>query len=124
MDEPIQPPATDEPVSEPDTASLNSLVLSLTIGALQQLGVDPSGKETGTQANPEYAKHAIDLLEMLKLKTHGNTTSDEEDLMSAVLLDLRLRYLKLVQEKESAKPETTAETPKPPEGPEPQPTGA
>ena len=91
-------------------ASLSSLVLSLTVGALQQMGQGPTGKEAALPVNPEFAKHAIDLIELLREKTKGNTTGEEDELFNAVLLELRVRYMKVLDEKQDVKP-ASAETP-------------
>ena len=73
-----------------------SLLLSLSTSALIQLGEiqDPLSKET--VKNLPLAKQTIDLIGMLKEKTKGNLTSDEETLVENMLYDLKLRYVKAV----------------------------
>lgn len=73
-----------------------SLLLSLSTSALIQLGEiqDPVSKQT--VKNLPLAKQTIDLIGMLKEKTKGNLTSDEEKLMENMLYDLKLRYVKAV----------------------------
>jgi hypothetical protein len=44
--------------------------------------------------NLPLAKQTIDLIGMLKEKTKGNLTSDEEKLMENMLYDLKMRYVK------------------------------
>ena len=46
--------------------------------------------------NLPLAKQTIDLIALLKEKTKGNLTSDEENLMENMLYDLKLRYVKAV----------------------------
>jgi hypothetical protein len=76
-------------------ASFSSLVITLALSAMEQLGTGPSASEkAGAQPRPDQAKPIIDTLEVLKEKTRGNLTQDEAGLLDAVLLDLRLRYLK------------------------------
>jgi len=41
------------------------------------------------------AKQTIDLIGMLKEKTKGNLTSEEEKFIDQVLFDLRMRYVKV-----------------------------
>ena len=60
--------------------------------AMQQLGkiTDPAtGK---AQKNLEAAKATIDLLSMLKDKTKGNLTANEEQVLSNALANLQLNY--------------------------------
>ncbi|OGP54142.1 MAG: hypothetical protein A2162_07840 [Deltaproteobacteria bacterium RBG_13_52_11b] len=73
-----------------------SLLLSLSTSALIQLGEiqDPVSKQT--VKNLPLAKQTIDIIGMLKEKTKGNLTSDEEKLLEHMLYDLKLRYVKAV----------------------------
>jgi hypothetical protein len=73
-----------------------SLLLSLSTSALIQLGEiqDPVSKQT--VRNLPLAKQTIDLIGMLKEKTKGNLTSDEEKLMENMLYELKLWYVKAV----------------------------
>ena len=54
---------------------------------------DPAAKEK--QVDLEAAKHHIDLLEMLDLKTKGNLDDQEKKLLDSVLYELRMRYVQL-----------------------------
>ena len=47
------------------------------------------------QLDLEAAKHHIDILEMLDLKTKGNLSDQEKKLLDSVLYELRLRYVQL-----------------------------
>jgi hypothetical protein len=71
-----------------------TLVLSLTSSALVHLSVAP---EPGTNApgplNLPLARQTIDILEILKAKTHGNLDADEATLLDQVLHDLHMRFL-------------------------------
>lgn len=71
----------------------SSFILSLYSSGLVQLGTveDPStGKKT---KNLEMAKHTIDMIAMLQEKTSGNLTGDEENLLKALLSELRMAYV-------------------------------
>ncbi len=71
----------------------SSFVLSLYSSGLVQLGTveDPStGKKT---KNLEMARHTIDMIAMLQEKTSGNLTGDEENLLAALLSELRIAYV-------------------------------
>lgn len=71
-----------------------TFVVSLNSSALMALGLveDPISKQK--TKNLELAKQTIDILGMLKEKTKGNLTSDEENMLKSVLYDLRMLYVK------------------------------
>jgi hypothetical protein len=71
-----------------------TFVLSLGSSAFVHLGDTPH-PDTGQAipANLPLAKQTIDLLEMLREKTRGNLTEEEEKFMENLLMDLRLRYI-------------------------------
>lgn len=71
-----------------------TFVVSLNSSALMALGLvdDPISKQK--MKNVELAKQTIDILGMLKEKTKGNLTSDEENMLKSVLYDLRILYVK------------------------------
>ena len=55
------------------------------------LSLYPStGKKT---KNLEMAKHSIDMIAMLQEKTSGNLNGDEENLLKALLSELRIAYV-------------------------------
>jgi hypothetical protein len=43
------------------------------------------------------AKHTIDLLTLLREKTHSNLTPEEDQLLASLLYDLRLRYVEAIK---------------------------
>ncbi len=72
-----------------------NFLLSISTSALIQLGeiADPTTKQPVKHL--PMAKQTIDLIGMLKEKTKGNLTSEEEKLMDYLLYDLRMRYVKI-----------------------------
>lgn len=70
----------------------SSLVLGFSSAALTYLGYMPSAVE-GTGFNLNLAKQNIDIIALLKDKTVGNLTEEEQKLTEAVLTDLRLKYV-------------------------------
>ncbi len=86
---------TEQTAPLPEITFAN-LVFSLSTSALIQLGEiqDPISKEAAK--NLPMAKQTIDLIGMLKEKTKGNLTSDEEKLMENILYDLKMRYVKAI----------------------------
>jgi hypothetical protein len=71
-----------------------TFVLSLGSSAFVHMG-DAPDPETGQPlpANLPLAKQTIDLLDMLREKTRGNLTPEEEKFLENLLMDLQLRYV-------------------------------
>jgi hypothetical protein len=71
-------------------------VLSLSASAEIHLGRLPvPGTDTPAEPNPREAAHLIEVLAMLQEKTAGNLDESEEQLLEAVLYDLRMQYVAL-----------------------------
>ena len=71
-----------------------SLIFSLSSTALFHLGELPDPQTNEKKKDLPLAKHTIDTIAMLKEKTAGNLTDDEEKFIVNVLTDIRLRYVK------------------------------
>jgi hypothetical protein len=71
-----------------------TFVLSLASSAFVHLG-DAPHPDTGLPGEPDLAlaHQTIDILAMLREKTKGNLTTEEEQFMDHLLTDLRLRYV-------------------------------
>lgn len=70
-----------------------TFVLSLATSAQIHMGAIANPQTGKQETNLRIAKETIDLLEILKEKTKGNLTSDEERLFEHVLYDLRMMYV-------------------------------
>jgi hypothetical protein len=71
-------------------------VLSLSASAEIHLGqLPPPGRDKPLAPNLKEAAHLIEVVAMLKEKTVGNLDESEEQLIAAVLYDLRLRYVEV-----------------------------
>jgi hypothetical protein len=81
-------------------------VLSLSASAEIHLGRLPiPGADKPSTPNPREAVHLIEVLAMLKEKTAGNLDESEEQLLEAVLYDLRMQYAALTTgEKRAVEP--------------------
>ncbi len=74
--------------------NFTTFIMSLNAATLVSLGetADPS---TGTKkTNLPFAKQTIDILAMLQEKTKGNLTDEESRLLTNILYELRLLYVK------------------------------
>ena len=93
IEEPPREEASAQEGSLPEIDFI-SFIFSLSTSALIQLGEieDPFTKTS--VKNLPLAKQTIDLIGMVKEKTKGNLTPDEERLIEYVLYDLRMKYVK------------------------------
>lgn len=89
------PPARPERLAAREI-TLVGLIQDLYATAMMQMGAELQPGQPG-QVDIEGARETIDLLGMLQQKTHGNRDPQEEQLMSAVLYDLRLAYVELMR---------------------------
>lgn len=79
------------PASSP--IAFNTFIIGLASTTLIHLG-EASNPDTGrTERNLELARESLELLSMLREKTRGNLTDEEEKLFATVLTDLRLRFV-------------------------------
>ncbi len=80
--------------------SFNSFIFSLSSSALIYLGEIPDPQTNKKKKDLELAKHTIDTISMLREKTKGNLTEEEERFLNSVLADLKWRYVKAVEKKD------------------------
>jgi hypothetical protein len=71
-----------------------NFILSLSTSALIQLGEIQDPFTQKSAKNLPLAKQTIDLIGMLKEKTKGNLSPEEDKVFEHVLYDLRMRYVK------------------------------
>ncbi len=90
-----EPPKEDtkQEIPLPEISFIN-LIFSLSTSVLIQLGEIQDPVTQQLAKNLPLAKQTIDLVGMLKEKTKGNLTSDEEKLLENILYDLRMRYVR------------------------------
>lgn len=74
--------------------NFSSFLLSLSSSSLFHLGeiADPQSGEK--KKDLALAKQSIDIIDLLKDKTKGNLTQEEEKLLDHLLYDLRMRFVK------------------------------
>jgi len=71
-----------------------TFIFSLNSSALVHLGVIEDPATNQKTENLPLAKQTIDILGILEEKTKGNLTEDEDKLLTNILHDLRLMYVK------------------------------
>jgi hypothetical protein len=87
-------------------ASFLFLVLSLRAQAEMQLGLMHFGDEEKPKPDLVLARHTIDLMAILKDKTKGNLTIEEQRMLENSVTELRFRYVQAADEatKQPAQP--------------------
>jgi hypothetical protein len=88
------PPASDR--------SLVGLFMMLAQSAMMALGEAPEPGMGQPRANPQEAAALVDLLVLLREKTEGNRSAEENEVIGELIYDLQLRYINLT--KRLAKP--------------------
>jgi hypothetical protein len=73
----------------------NGLILSLAHATMMHLGqiTDPNGQPI--PADLELARHTIDTIAMLKEKTKGNLSPEEQKLVDTSLTELRMAFVRI-----------------------------
>lgn len=94
----------DRPMSQEEllSALFANLVVQQTNMAFMFLGKVPHPETNQPIFDFESAKLIIDQLEMLRVKTKGNLTAREEDLLKQSLTHLRMTFVEVVNQAESA----------------------
>lgn len=73
--------------------AFTTFIIGLASTSLIHLG-ETVNPETGrAERNLELARESLELLSMLREKTRGNLTEEEEKLFNHLLTDLRLRFV-------------------------------
>jgi hypothetical protein len=72
-----------------------TFVLSLHHSAGCHLGLSENPETKTCEENLPLAKETIDILELLQEKTQGNLTGEEERILSEVLFNLRVSFVKV-----------------------------
>lgn len=83
-------PSAEKPMPPMD---FGTFLMSIATAALYHLGDAHAEGEKPPEPNLPMARQTIDILELLKEKTRGNLTKDEEGFLDGVLFDLRMRYM-------------------------------
>ncbi len=74
--------------------NFSTFILSLNSSALVHLGLEADPSTGDRLTNLPLAKQTIDILAMLADKTSGNLSEDERRLLTNIVYELRLMYVK------------------------------
>ncbi len=83
---------------EPEDITFVGFVLSLSTEALALLGEMPHPATGERVRDLRGAQQFIDILAILRDKTRGNLSAEEESLMEKVLFDLRMKYVEIARQ--------------------------
>jgi len=89
-------PQDKKPDQGPPEIFFSTFLYSLGSAALIALGVAPNPVTGKIEKNLDLARQNIDLLALIKEKTKGNLTPEEQSLLDNLLYDLRMRYVEEV----------------------------
>ena len=73
--------------------TFSTFILSLASSALLHLGEVPNPDTGQTQVSLPLAKHTIDVLEMLRIKTEKGLDAQERAMLESILYELRMKYV-------------------------------
>lgn len=91
---PLPPPsAADMPPREMPPADFSTFVAMLANNVMMFLGQIPDPTSRQPRRDFAQAKHTIDLLLMLREKTQGNLTAEEDELLQGLLPQLQMAYV-------------------------------
>lgn len=85
------------------------LILQFQTSAMIGLGKLPNPITQKIEKDLEAAKLSIDMIDMIKAKTKGNLSEDEERLITQISRDLKLNYVDEIEKEQKAKAEQKEE---------------
>jgi hypothetical protein len=87
---------------QPEAAGLSfvEFVIGLATNAAVHFGdiPDPFSGEKKSEPNLDGATQVIEILSLLELKTRGNLTPEERQVLDQVLFELRMRFVSVSQD--------------------------
>lgn len=73
--------------------SFTAFILGLATSTFIHLGERPDPESGSVRVDLTLARQSLDLLGLLREKTRGNLTAEEDKLFGSVLADLQLRFV-------------------------------
>jgi len=91
-----------EHAHEPIQASFELLITTFVTEAMSALGQLPHPATGQLEFDPEHARFAIDMLDVIAAKTKGNLTPDEERGLQEVIHQLRMGFIAISNQQAAA----------------------
>ena len=83
----------EETAAATSNTSFSNFITSLGIQALIRLGELKTSESEELRIDLDQARETIDLLLMVKDKTKGNLSAEEENLLTSLIADLQMRFV-------------------------------
>jgi hypothetical protein len=87
---------------EPIQASFELLITTFVTEAMSALGQLPHPATGQSEFDPDHARFAIDMLDVIAAKTKGNLTPDEEHGLQEVIHQLRMGFIAISNQHSAA----------------------
>jgi hypothetical protein len=87
------PSANEPPLGELPRIDFPSYILSYYTQGLVLLGEVPNPMTNQKEEDLQGARHTIDIIDMLREKTQGNLSKEEDQLLGSVLYELRMKFM-------------------------------
>ena len=91
---PLAPPPAPARLDAEPLGDLAGLFLMFASSAMIALGESPDPVTGRERRDLAEAREAIDILRLLRAKTEGNRTPDEDRLLQQIIYDLQLRFVR------------------------------
>jgi hypothetical protein len=88
-------------MEEPEGVDFMFLINAMAQPALIHLGEAPHPASGKAEINLEQARLQIDMLDVLRIKSRGNLSEEEEKLLDHILYELRMRFVQRSGESET-----------------------
>lgn len=87
------PEKSEAEAGNPRQIDFSTFIFSLATSALINLGLSPDPLTKKTRKDVALAKQNIDILAMIRDKTKGNLGPEENELLTSLLTEVRLRFV-------------------------------
>jgi hypothetical protein len=95
----VEPPSPPDPTEHAAPRDLTGLFAMLASSALIGLGESPDPLTGHVQRDLAQARDAIEMLRLLRDRTQGNRTPDEDRLLDQILYDLQLAFVRTTKQR-------------------------
>lgn len=103
---------TDDASNQKNAALFLQLVLTFQSAAWQQMGKLKNPLTDKVEKDLNQARFSIDMLEMIRSKTRGNLTENEQQFLNRSISELQLNYIAEVDKEQKEKEQAPAEAEK------------
>lgn len=100
---------TDDAQVSRDGILFLQVVSMFQVAAMQQMGKVPNPMTNEIEKDMDQAKMSVDILAMLKEKTKGNLSKQEEEYLSKLVFECQMNYLDEMKSSKEGKTEDSDE---------------